>query len=100
MAKYNCIQCRCVLHVPSVDHLCTDCREIVPKRKGITDLTSIHRRVIKPKPFVDEQGNVLKDELPMRPLWETPEPNELWAQTGMDKASKYRNGLITHGQRS
>lgn len=91
----KCMRCRTKLHTPSVDHLCIDCREIVPKRKGLTDLTSLHRRVIKPKPFVDENGNVIKDELPMRPLWDTPEPNELWAQSGMDKFSKIKNRIIT-----
>ena len=90
---YKCARCRIRLDTPSVDHLCTDCREVVPKRRGLTDLTSIHRRVIKPKPFVDSDGNVLTDELPMRPLWDTPEPNELWAQSGMDRPSKHRNRI-------
>ena len=99
MQEYKCIRCKMSLHVPSVDHLCTDCREVVPKRDGITDLTSLSRRIIKPKPFVDENGTVMKGELPMRPIWDTPEPNELWAKSGMDKFSKRRNKVLTVGKR-
>ena len=90
----KCVRCRVNLHAPSVDHLCIDCREIVPKRKGLTDLTSLHRRLIKPKPFIiDEDGNKITDELAMRPLWDKPASNELWAQSGMDTGSKKRNNL-------
>lgn len=91
--KYNCLRCKTKMTGPSVDHLCMDCREVVPKREGLTDLTSIRRRIIKPKVFVDEEGNELKDELPMKPLWEQPKPNELWAIRGMDKRSKERNHI-------
>ena len=94
LQTYKCARCRIRLDAPSVDHLCTDCRKVVPKRDGLTDLTSIRKNIIKPKPFVDDAGNKVTDELPMRALWNAPEPNELWAQAGMDKRSKYKNGIL------
>lgn len=91
--EYRCLKCKLKMPGPSHDHLCNDCRENAPKRDGITDLTSLHRRVVKPRPFVGDDGEILTGELPMRPLWETPKPNELWAVAGMDEASKRRNHI-------
>lgn len=97
--EYKCIQCTTKLNAPSVDHLCTDCRKSIPKRDGLIDLTSLHRCIIQAKPFVDENGKEILGELPMRPLWDTPSPNELWAQAGMDKASKYRNRIAINDKK-
>ena len=92
--EYKCVRCRTKLPTPSPDHLCVDCRELVPRRGGLTDLTSIHRRVVKPKPFIGDDGNVMTGELPMRPLWDKPEPNQ-WAIDGMDERSLRRNNLLS-----
>jgi hypothetical protein len=93
MDRLRCLRCKQKLPAPSVNHLCDDCTEVVPRRDGLTDLTSIRRKIIKPKVFIDENGKEVTDELPMRPLWTKPEPNELWAQRGMDTSSKKRNNV-------
>lgn len=96
---YKCVRCRLRLPAPSPDHLCDDCREIAPRRGGIVDLTSLKYKVVKPKPFVDEDGRVIKGELPMRPLWDRSAPNQ-WAIDGMDEHSLRRNKLLSRMTRA
>lgn len=72
-------------------YLCIDCQQVAPRRDGLIDFTRV-KRVINPQPFVDEKtGRIIKDNPPLNTagFWHKPEPNELWAQKGIDERKNH-----------
>ena len=96
MNRPRCRQCSAQLpnlvDTGSNIYLCDDCQTKAPRRDGLIDFTKL-RRIIKPKPFVDEEtGDILEDNPPLNKggFFHIPEPNELWAQRGMNDRKNHK----------
>lgn len=88
---------RCRTEIPNlvstgVDaNLCSDCQQSAPRTDGLIDFTKLRGRLIRPKQFVDEKtGKVIEDNPPLntKGFWHKPEPNELWAQKGIENGKR------------